>query len=273
MPNIFKCKTSEAYHIKILAELLSNNLKTGYFQIMEDKITLKMPDDNKKTLIELDLFAEYFSTYKFKNPNTIYMGLNLNHLHKMLKSIKKKDSLQLFITSENTKQLNIKTIPKENTRKTLSNLTIQPIQNIDVIFPQEYNKPIIVSSTEFQKMCKDLSNIGNDIKVTVSNCIINFSANDDEILKRRVTFGENEDSDSETEEEESIYEATFSTDQFSRITKIAGLSTNIQIFSGENLPLLFKTNIGSLGKISVYIKSKELLELGNLDYCSSDDEY
>jgi hypothetical protein len=31
----------------------------------------------------------------------IYMGINLNHFHKMLKSIKKKDSIVLFIDAAN----------------------------------------------------------------------------------------------------------------------------------------------------------------------------
>jgi hypothetical protein len=35
----------------------------------------------------------------------------------------------------------------------------------------------------------------------------------------------------------------------------------MQIFPGTNeLPLLFRSSVGSLGKISVYIKSKELLD-------------
>lgn len=271
MHHLFKCKTSEAYHIKILAELLTNNLKVGSFDITEEKISLEMIDEPLNTFIDLKLFSENFSMYKFKSKEKICMGLNFNHLHKMLKSIKKKDSLELFITTENPKELGIKTIPKENTRVTVSYLTIQTIQNLDIGFPYGYGKPVIVSSIEFQKMCKDLSSIGShNIQVSVKNFCINFTADADGILKRKVTFGENEDSDNEDEEVNS-YEASFSTDQLVRISKLAGLSSNIQIFSCTNLALLFRTNIGSLGKISVYIKSKELLEKESLNY-SSDEE-
>ena len=71
-----------------------------------------------------------------------------------------------------------------------------------------------------------------------------------------------------------MYEATFTTDQFTRINKIAGLANTIQIFTcTSNLPLLFRTSVGSLGKISVYIKSKESVEkeLNNSD--SDDSDY
>jgi hypothetical protein len=62
-------------------------------------------------------------------------------------------------------------------------------------------------------------------------------------------------------ENENIYEATFSSEQFSRITKLAGLSSNLQIYTAsQDMPLLFRSNIGSLGKISVYVKSNEMIE-------------
>ena len=36
----FKLKTHEAYYFKVLAELLSNNLKTACFEISKDNIKL-----------------------------------------------------------------------------------------------------------------------------------------------------------------------------------------------------------------------------------------
>ena len=58
MPIIFKCKTGEAYQIKVLAELLTNNLKTGCFEINEDGISLRMFDNPRKTLVDLNLLVE-----------------------------------------------------------------------------------------------------------------------------------------------------------------------------------------------------------------------
>ena len=272
----FKCKTGEAYHIKVLAELLTNNLKTGCFEIADDRISLRMFDHHRKTMVDLELLAENFSLYRFKSEKKFCVGLNLNHFHKMLKSIKKKDSLQLFINTDNTNELGIKTIPKENTRITTSGIKIQTIQNLDIDSPTGYGKPVIVPSAEFQKMCKDLSSIGStNIKVIAHNFHIEFIADADGILKRKVVFGENEDSDDDdTFKDDSFeYQATFATDQLSRITKLAGLSTTMQIFpASNNLPLLFRSNIGSLGKISIYIKSKELFEQESSNFQSDESD-
>lgn len=275
MPITFKAKTGEAYHIKVLAELLTNNLKTGCFEVSEDKISLCMFDHHRKTMVDMELLSENFSVYRFKTDKKFCLGLNLNHFHKMLKSIKKKDSLQLFIHSENPNELGIKTIPKENTRITTSGIKIQTIQNLDIESPQGYGKPVIVPSSEFQKMCKDLSSIGStNITVISKNFHIEFIADADGILKRKVTFGENEDSDEDDHiDEQTEYQATFSTDQLARITKLAGLNNTMQIFPACNkLPLLFRSNVGSLGKISIYIKSKELVEQESYNIHSDEED-
>ena len=65
MPVKFKCKTGEAYQIKVLAELLTNNLKTGCFEVCSEGIALRMFDHPRKTLVDLRLLGENFSLYKF----------------------------------------------------------------------------------------------------------------------------------------------------------------------------------------------------------------
>jgi proliferating cell nuclear antigen PCNA len=274
MPIIFKCKTGEAYQIKVLAELLSNNLKNGCFDVSEEGIGLRMFDTPRHTLVDLNLHSENFSLYKFKNEDKFCLGLNLNHFHKMLKSIKKKDSLQLFINSDYPNELGIKNIPKENTRVTTSGIKIQNIQNVNADIPIGYGKPVIVPSPDFQKMCKELSSIGStNIRVEACAYHIDFIADADDILKRRVCLGENEDDDDDKDYPNTVYNAIFTTDQFSRINKIAGLSSTMQIFPGNSeLPLLFRSNVGSLGKISVYIKSKELIDK-ELEDSDSESEY
>jgi len=260
----FKSKTGEAYHIKVLAELLAHNLKNGCFEISEAGIALRMFDQHRKTFIDLELQSENFSLYKYDDKKKMCLGLNLNHFHKTLKSTKKKDSLHLFIDDTHPNDLKIKNIPKENTRVTTTSIKIQNIQNIESTLPTGYGKPVIVPSADFQKMCKELSSIGStNIRVVAHRFYIDFIADADDIMTRSVRLGETDESDGENEDstDSVLYEATFTTDQFSRISKISGLSSIMQIFPGSNsLPLLFRTNVGSLGKISVYIKSKELSE-------------
>jgi proliferating cell nuclear antigen PCNA len=252
MTLIFRAKSTEAYILKILAELLANNIKTGCFEIDSDGISLCMMDHHRKILINLRLKSEGFTIYKFDSKK-MFLGINLNHFHKMLKATKKKDSIELFIDSDSPNDLCIKVTPKENSRTTTSTVKIQTIQNLDIDIPTGYEKPIIISSSEYQKMIKELASIGNIIKITAKNYSINFGCNAGGVYKRIVSFGEDED-----ESEPLIYDQEFNTDILSRITKIAGLSSNIQIYRGS--PLFFKSNVGNMGHIEIYIKSKEQLD-------------
>jgi proliferating cell nuclear antigen PCNA len=266
MTILFKAKSQEAYVIKILAELLSNNIKTGCFVIDETGIYLCMMDSQKTILIDMFLKAENFPIYKF-NSKKLYLGVNLTHLYKLTRSVKKKDSIELFIEERSPNDLGIKVIPKENNRTTISYLKIQSIQNLDIDIPTGYGKPIIVNSSDFQKMIKEMSSIGTVMKVTSSNYKIEFGCNAGGILKRKVQFGEDDDED---KDDISMYEYSqeFITEQLCRITKLSGLSQNMQIYTGK--PLLFVSNVGTLGKISIYIKSKEQIDSENHGMIESD---
>lgn len=259
MTIIFKAKTTNAYHIKLLAELLANNLKIAHFVIDKTGIRLCKMDHHRRILVDFILRAENFSLYKFKK-DKMHVGINLNHFHKILKTIKKKDSLQLFIDDDSLTNLGIKVIPKENNRITTSYITIQEAQEIDIELPKITGRHVLITSSEFQKMIKDMSIIGNTINISSKGFSIAFSSNNDGVMRRVVEFGEIDCSDEDTtdSEDNEDYVQNFSTEQLLRITKITGLSPVLKIF--PNNPLLFRTNIDSMGEISIYIKSKEQLD-------------
>ena len=70
---IFQARISEGYILKILGELLQNNIKTAYFKVDENGIGLCMMDSNRTILIDLLLEANNFSIYKFKGSETIFL--------------------------------------------------------------------------------------------------------------------------------------------------------------------------------------------------------
>jgi proliferating cell nuclear antigen PCNA len=264
MTIIFRVKSDQAYIFKILAELIANNIKTGCFEIDEKGISLRMMDHHKKVLIDFQLNAENFNLYKFDSKK-MFLGINLNHFYKMLRSTKKKDALELYIDDEHPNDLAIKVTPKDNNRITISTVKIQQIQNLDIELPVINSKPINIPSSEYQKMIKELGHIGNIIKVTSKTYSINFSTSASGVYGRDVKFGENSEEDSK---EEIKYEQTFNTENLCRITKLSGLSNNIQVYPGS--PFLFKSKIGNIGLISIYIKSIEELE-SELDTHNIDD--
>jgi len=84
MTIIFRAKTNNAYTIKILIELLSQNIKTACFEISKEGINLTMMDSNRIFLVKLNLEAENFNHYKYNKTDPLLIGINLNHFHKMI---------------------------------------------------------------------------------------------------------------------------------------------------------------------------------------------
>lgn len=251
----FFCKTSEGYIIKTLAELLQNNIKNGCFLLSRKGIVFRMTDSNKKILIDLELAGENFVQFKYKGTGTTSIGLNFTHFYKMVKSIKKKDSVVLFIEDERSGELGIRVIPKEKNRITTSFVKIQSLQSLDIELPEGYDGAVIVPSNEYVKMIKDLNSMsGNSINIS-SNCnTIKFGCNSNGVYSRDIIFGDDAD------DEKTAVCQEFEMEQLTRISKVAGLSTQIQIFQAEDLPIMFKSNVGNLGKICVYLKDKTMQE-------------
>ena len=102
---IFRAKTKEAFVIKVLSELLSSTIKFAPFRFDDQGIHLSQVDTNNTQLISFSLFRENFLNYKCsKQLNFI---VNSTHLHKMLKAIKKKDSITLYIKDDDPNRLGI----------------------------------------------------------------------------------------------------------------------------------------------------------------------
>lgn len=257
---IFRCKTTDAYIFKIMIELLHNNIKTACFELSPKTLTLRMMDSNRRTLIDLVLKAEHFNMYHFSNSleaQSINIGVNLNHFYKMLKSVKKKDTLVLFIMEDKMSDLGIQIIPKDMTRITTSFVKIQNIQNLEIALPEGYERSILVSSNEFSKMCKDMFSMSNNITITTHKYSIGFMCNVGSVYSREVVLG---DTESDSLDPSSPYQDDYDTEQLSRINKISGLSSSMTIHYGSNTPLLINSKVGILGNISIYIKSRRQIE-------------
>jgi proliferating cell nuclear antigen PCNA len=254
----FKCKTHEAYIFKNMMELLQHNVKIGCFEISSSGIRLRMMDSNRRMLFDICLDAHRFQLYTFNDERPVlYVGVNMNHMYKLLRTIKKKDSLHMFIYEHDMTNLNIEIIPKEKSPPvTLSCIKIQNIQNLDIMLPEGYEKSLLVSSSGFSKMCKDMITISNVMMVNIYTHYVRFCCHVGHIYSREVSLGETDAGEDESEAV-ILYMDEFDTEIFSRVTKISGLHCNLHIFFSPDLPLMFRTEIGNIGTMSVYIKSKK----------------
>jgi proliferating cell nuclear antigen PCNA len=259
---LFRARTKEAFVIKILSELLSNaSIKFAPIRIDADGIHLCQADANNHQLINFTLHRENF--FGFKTTKPLNFLVNSSHFYKMLKSIKKKDTITLFIKDDDSCKLGICVETSDENNKTNTHIRITYNQPQVFDEPTGYNNPTIISNKEFQKM-KNLHNISKQMQVTCPySGLIKFFCDGQEVYEREVVLGneyQNDDvcKDDEPQEE---YKQTFNTTHITGLTKCANQSGNVQIFVHRDLPLKIKMKAGNLGHLTVFIKSKERMLL------------
>jgi len=252
---LFFLKTQDGHCFKVLSELLQNNMKNICWNLSEDGITMQTMDLQKHILFDMKLEANNFQTFKYNfDEKNKQIGLTLKYMHSMLKTMKKKDTIELFINRANENTLGIRIVPKDTNKVTTSYIKIHMIQNIIVDSPEGYKKSLLIQTNDFQKMCKSMNIIGNNIHVTSGNTYFKFVCSMDNIYTKEVVFGEIED-DLDT------YEDIFDIEQLLKITKMSGLNKNFHLYFSPKLPLYLKVNVMELGVLNIYIKSKRQIEI------------
>lgn len=254
---LFKCKTSEAYIFKILNELLSINIRKGRYIVDAKGIRLKENTLRRTMLFDINLPRKNFSEFEFNSThNHLDIGIDLSILYKkILKHVKKKDVLRMFVRRDKLDKFFIETRPIDGRRVSTSKMQIIKQQRVDIRDMTGYNKSILIDSSGYSKMCKELSAIDDKITVSVDekNNVAKFTSIMDGDLTSKETILGNTDVD--YNKLQFTKGQQFDIQLFLKICKISGLTQSIHLYYKKDSALLFEANVGTLGTIRIAIKS------------------
>lgn len=221
---------SERQNASFYAEVLKGHFIKGIFDLIGAKITrvhihitkksVSIRDDFKtQIMFDVQLPRKYFQKYTCTQERTI--SINLKHLQKILKNVKKKDSIAMFIRS-NEKKFGLSVWSEgssTNRREKIFIVFDDEIVQEQTATPEEYygseiyHYPINITSSEFQKI-KKLVTMSQEMTVRMlGEKHITFSC-DNEVYSDEISFGDldsdfedddyvGEESESEAEESES----------------------------------------------------------------------
>jgi hypothetical protein len=257
---LFFAECGKGYNIKILIDGLCSTFKRCFFRFLENGIFMKQFDDKKIILFNVELLRENFIDYYCESEITF--SINVIHFQKLIKSLKKKNTLSFFIERSNPSSLGIitKTNPDSktsNVKKSFITINRELVENFD--HPTGYKFPKVINSNEFQNI-KSILAIDKTLKVKIQDSnFLSFSCLLD-VYSSNLVFGE-------PNNKSPMYENTYYSYIFNKIIKFPNLGSQIQFYkpSKPNYPLLIKMQIPSLGTVEIYIKDIESCENQKVD--------
>jgi proliferating cell nuclear antigen len=161
----FFLKTVTPKVITSCLEVLKDILQDVNVFIRPSGIKILVYDVARVALIDLFLPSENFEEYTCTGD--IIAGISISNTYKILKSITTTDTLEMSMTESDHLTINIyNTDKKSHTHFLLKLLEIDE----EIIGQPELPIKCIttISATEFQKICRDMSNLSSNSNVTIN---------------------------------------------------------------------------------------------------------
>jgi len=247
---ILLAKTMRSDAIKNLIECLSGILQDCNFIFDASGLKIFAMDETGATLVSVVLHGEKFDCYACTKPLTL--GLNISCLHKLLKSIEKDDILSFIV--ENDKE-DILCIRLDNASKkatvTYKLKLLDLDQSTESIPTVDFASIIKMPSSEFQRMCRNMSVLSStlDIKSSGNNIILtchgDFADCDIVIGGGENISGITVDNVDSTE----IVEGKFLLKRLLAFSKASSLHSSMQIMMKNDFPLIVVYSVADLGKL------------------------
>lgn len=253
--NVLTVQTVQISPFRTLMAALKDVLVETNITFQADGIKIINMDKSHTILAHLKLEAKNFEVYECKKEKII-IGVNMFHLFKLINSIDNDDILTMYIENCDyvdgvVSHLSLKfengDIRQCKTQKLrLIEPDMEELSYPDVNFSSIINLP----SYDFQKIVRDLSCISDKLEIK--------SVGSELIFKCQGAFASAEIHRAETDgsmefilkqEVSKVIQGEFSLKNLGYFIKCTNLCQQIEIYLANDLPLVVKYNVASLGSI------------------------
>ena len=232
------CKTVES-----LKEILNDTNIT----FDNEGLRIMTMDGLKTSLINVRMYGENFEEYYCEHE--VFLGVNMANLFKLIKSIESNDMLTLYVTKDEVFTLGIVINNPDKNRSTELKLKLLDLDHKRIEVPStEFRNVITLPSSDFQRICRDMQNIGDRITISNYGTHISLTCKGDFADQTTIISGISK----EVAEESTVAEVVsgvFSLKHLSLFTRCTNLCSTVELYLKNDYPLLVKYGIANLGRI------------------------
>jgi len=240
-----KLVTIQASAIKSTFEVLKDILNDVNIYFKPDGMYIITLDTARVALVDVFLAAENFDEYECDQE--ILAGINISNTFKLLKTITNNDVLTMSVNSKEYMNITIKSEAKKTT--TDFQLKLLDINENRIEVPViDMTTVTTMQSADFQRMCRDMSNIGTNIEIIRHANLLTMRCSGD--------FA-NQETSIECVDESPHVSGTYSLRYMNTFTKATSMCSTVQLMQEANSKfLILKYNVADLGELKFYLASK-----------------
>ncbi len=193
----FFAEATKGFIIKVIIDTLcGGGINRGIFVIKKSGITLRQSDQASTVLYDVELPCNQLKNYHCQK--SMIISLNLKHLQGLLKTIKKKDCVTMYIDPKDAGKFFITIRPegaREGTRFETKSIAYQEEKDYQpIVLPEgKYKYPMVISASDFQKI-KQLTSIGKVITITIQKSnYLSFKCDAGVVMDSELGFGQLDD--------------------------------------------------------------------------------
>jgi proliferating cell nuclear antigen len=253
--NVLTIKTIQIAPFRTLMTALKDILLETNISFQPDGIKIINMDKSHTILVHLHLAASNFQFYECKKEKII-IGVNMFHLFKLINSIDNDDTLTMYIENSDyfdgvVSHLALKFENGDIKQcKTQKLRLIEPEQDELEVPNVKFSSIINLPSVDFQKIIRDLSCISDKLEIkSVGNELI-FKCQG-QFASAEIHRAESDGSMEFTMKPDSskVIQGEFSLKNLGYFIKCTNLCSQIEIYLENDLPLVVKYDVASLGSI------------------------
>lgn len=242
---MFTSTLKSAAKFKTIMDAISEIIDCVLVNFSESGLVLQAMDSSHVSLCCLNLLPGGFETYECDQKSSV--GLNVANTNKILKCASPDDSLTLKL--DNSDVININVYNEGKKKFSHFELLLMDIEQDHLDIPDsEYDCMFSMKSTEFQKIIKDLMNIGDSCRIKSCETGVTFQTSGD-IGKASMNI-------SDDVVISGFVDLQFSLKYLSIFTKATSLSQHVNIKMTENSPMCLEYDMGDLGSLKYFLAPK-----------------
>jgi proliferating cell nuclear antigen len=246
-------RTVQSQSIKILVESLKEVLTDINLYFDSNGVKIMTMDTARVALVYVRLHEDHFE--EFHCDTKTMCGINMIYFFKLLKTVGNNDVLTLFIKKNSFNELGIRIENKEKNTIMESYLKMLDISEEKLEIPDiQYDSVISMPSVDFQKYCRDLSVISNQVCVTSTDSKFILESNGD-FASQKIIIGEAQNGLIFSKKNQKV-SGTFDLKYLNSFTKSTNLCSTVEIFLKTEYPLIIEYNVANLGKLQFCLAPK-----------------